>query len=181
MVIYAGVVVSGAFILLASEVWMTADVGGRMEIYAATLAGMVLLILVKFVEGNTITRYYCICPRHLANDALVQGGVTPELTCARQECLPTFAHFLDIPMRLVLVSLGAIRLGTRSQVSMGTVRAPSPRLRPWGSLALSASSAHMQSTKLAGSLRAAKWFRAPVHFPVEISGTKLADDLDVAI
>jgi hypothetical protein len=71
---------------------------------------------------------------------LNQGGVTPELTRARQEQVPTFTHFLDIPMLLLIVSLGAIRPNTWTQFMVGAICALAvataltiwiPRLYPW--------------------------------------------------
>ena len=48
--------------------------------------------------ADVVTRLYFMRLRRLTNEALAQGGVTPELTHARQEHVPTFTHFLDIPM-----------------------------------------------------------------------------------
>lgn len=85
-VFYDGVVVPGALILMASGAWMTADVwGGWGFMQHPWLAGMILLFVIEFVEGNTVTRLYFMRLRRLTNDALTQGGVTPELTRTRQE------------------------------------------------------------------------------------------------
>lgn len=63
-----------------------------------------------------------------------------ELSRARQEHLPTFTHFLDIPMLMVIISLGAIRPMTWTQFAIGTLCAVAvataltiwiPRLYPW--------------------------------------------------
>lgn len=122
-VFYDGAVVPGALILMASGAWMTADVWGGWGFFMQHpwLAGMILLFVIEFVEGNTVTWLYFMRLRRLTNDALAQGGVTPELTRTRQEHLPTFTHFLDIPMLLVLVSLGAIRPSTWNPFSIGMV------------------------------------------------------------
>jgi len=140
-VFYDGVVVPGALMLFFSGAWMTADTwGGWGFTQHPWLAGMILLFVIEFVEGNTVTRLYFMRLRRFTNDALAQGGVTPELTCARQEHLPTFTHFLDIPMLMVIVSLGAIRPTTWSQFIIGTACALTvamaltisiPRLYPW--------------------------------------------------
>lgn len=70
----------------------------------------------------------------------MQGGVTPELTQARQEHVPTFTHFLDIPMLLLIVSLGAMKPSTWTQFIIGAIAAVAmatiltlwiPRLYPW--------------------------------------------------
>lgn len=140
-VFYDGVVVPGAVILFMSGTWMMVEVwGGWGFMQHPWLAGMVLLFAIEFIEGNTVTRLYFMRLRRLTNDALVQGGVTPELTRARQEHVPTFTHFLDIPMLLLIVSLGAVRPTTWSQFIVGAICAIAvatamtmwiPRLYPW--------------------------------------------------
>jgi hypothetical protein len=140
-VFYDGLVVPGALILLLSGAWMTAEVwGGWGFVQHPWLAGMILLFVLEFVEGNTITRLYFMRLRRLANDALRQRSVTPELARARQEHVPTFTHFLDIPMLLLIVSLGALRPNTWTQFIVGFIVALSvataltlwiPRVYPW--------------------------------------------------
>ena len=121
-VFYDGVVVPGAVILFVSGAWMTADVwGGWGFVQHPWLAGMILLFVIEFIEGNTITRLYFMRLRRLTNDALAQGGATSELTRARQEYVPTFTHFLDIPMLLLIVSLGTIRPATWGQFIVGAI------------------------------------------------------------
>jgi hypothetical protein len=134
-------VVPGAVILFVSGAWMTAegwDGWGFMR--HPWLAGMILLFAFEFIEGNTITRLYFMRLRRLANTALALGTVTSELNRARQDLVPTFTHFLDIPMLMVIVSLGAIRPTTWTQFSLGTICALAvaaaltfwiPRLYPW--------------------------------------------------
>jgi hypothetical protein len=67
--------------------------------------------------------------------------VTPELAGARAEQLASFTHFLDIPILLVIVSLGALRPGDWTQFVIGIVIAVAaasllnysiPRLYAWG-------------------------------------------------
>lgn len=140
-VFYDGVVVPGALILFVSGGWMTAEVWGGWEfVQEPWLTGMIVLFLIEFIEGNTITRLYFMRLRRLTNEALVRGAPTPELTRARQAQVPTFTHFLDIPMLLVIVSLGAIRPATWTQFIIGTLCALAvaaaltvtiPRLYPW--------------------------------------------------
>jgi hypothetical protein len=140
-VFYDGLVVPGALILLTSGAWMTAEVwGGWGFMQHPWLAGMVLLFVLEFVEGNTITRLYFMRLRRLTNEALSQGSVTPELTRVRQERVPTFTHFLDLPMLLLIVSLGALRPSTWTQFIVGAIAALAvatvltlwiPRLYPW--------------------------------------------------
>jgi uncharacterized membrane protein len=138
---YDGVVVPGALMLLLSGAWMTAEVWDGWDfVQHPWLSGMIFLFAAEFVEGNTVTRLYFMRLRRLTNDALVQGGVTPELTRARQEGVPTFTHFLDIPMLLLIVSLGVIQPNTWTQFIVGGICALVvatiltlwiPRLYPW--------------------------------------------------
>ena len=140
-VFYDGLVVPGALILFVSGAWMTAEVwGGWGFMQHPWLAGMILLFVLEFVEGNTITRLYFLRLRRLANDALSQGSVTPELTRARKAHVPTFTHFLDIPILLLIVSLGALKPSTWTQFIVGIIAALAvaavltlwiPRLYPW--------------------------------------------------
>jgi hypothetical protein len=101
----------------------------------------VVLFGLEFIEGNTITRLYFMRLRRLARAAVVVGRVTPELAQARAEQLASFTHFLDIPILLVIVSLGALRPSDWTQFVIGIVIAVVaasllnyfiPRLYPWG-------------------------------------------------
>lgn len=140
-VFYDGVAVPGAILLFASGAWMTAEVwDGWGFLQQPWLAGMIFLFAFEFIEGNTVTRLYFMRLRRLTNEALAQGTVTPELTRARQEHVPTFTHFLDIPMLLLIVSLGAMRPSTWTQFIAGSIGALVvalaltmwiPRLYPW--------------------------------------------------
>ncbi len=140
-VFYDGVVVPGALILFFSGAWMTWEVwGGWSFMQHPWLAGMIILFLIEFVEGNTVTRLYFMRLRRLTNEAITQGAVTSDLDRARLEHIPTFTHFLDIPMLLVIISLGAIRPYTWTQFCVGTACALVvatglawwvPRLYPW--------------------------------------------------
>jgi uncharacterized membrane protein len=140
-VFYDGVVVPGAVVLFISGAWMTAEVWGGWDfLQQPWLAGMILLFMIEFVEGNTVTRLYFMRLRRLTNEALAQGASTTELSHARQDHLPTFTHFLDIPMLMVIISLGAIRPMTWTQFVIGTacalavaalLTATIPRLYPW--------------------------------------------------
>jgi hypothetical protein len=58
--------------------------------------------------------------RRLSTAALAQGSTTPELERARAEHLPTFTHFLDLPILFVIVALGAMRPNTWTLFLVGT-------------------------------------------------------------
>lgn len=138
---YDGLVVPGALLLLASGAWLIAAYYDGWEfLQVPWLAGMVVLFLFEFVEGNTITRRYFTRLRRLTRAALAQGRVTPELARARAEQLASFTHFLDIPILTVIVSLGALRPSSWTQFAIGTglaiavatgLNVAIPRLYPW--------------------------------------------------
>ncbi len=109
-VVYDGLVVPGALLLLFSGTWMTWLVWGGWDFVGTPwLTGMVALFAFEFIEGNTVTRLYFMKLRRLTKEAAEKGRISQELECARRENIPTFTHFLDIPLLLVIVSLGTIR------------------------------------------------------------------------
>lgn len=141
-VFYDGVVVPGALLLLISGTWLIVEFYGGWEfLQMPWLAGMVLLFGLEFIEGNTVTRLYFMRLRRLTRDAVEKGGVTPELFEAREhELVPTFTHFLDIPLLLVIISLGVVRPDTWFQAVVGAgisllvataLTILLPRLYPW--------------------------------------------------
>ena len=141
-VFYDGVVVPGAILLLVSGAWMIVQFfGGRDFVKVPWLLGMVVLFAFEFIEGNTVTRIYFMRLRRLTRAALEQGRFTPDLERARGEGVPTFTHFLDLPILFVIVALGAIKPNTWTLFIAGTVAAALiatvlsvlvPRLYPWG-------------------------------------------------
>ena len=123
-VFYDGLVVPGALLLLGSGTWLIVTVyGGWAFLRMPWLAGMVALFAFEFIEGNTITRLYFMRLRRLSMAALAQGSTTPELKSAREEHLPTFTHFLDLPILFVIVALGAMRPNTWALFLVGTILA----------------------------------------------------------
>jgi uncharacterized membrane protein len=119
-VLYDGLVVPGALLLLFSGSWLIVTVyGGWAFLGMPWLVGMVALFFFEFVEGNTITRLYFLRLRRLTQAALEQGQVTSELEKARGEHVPTFTHFLDIPILFVIVALGAMRPTTWNTFLVG--------------------------------------------------------------
>jgi len=140
-VFYDGVVVPGALVLLASGAWMIVEFfGGWSFVGIPWLAGMVFLFAFEFVEGNTVTRLYFMRLRRLTQEALSVGNFTPQLEKARAENVPTFTHFLDLPMLFLIVSLGALKPETWTLFIVGSLVALAvattltlviPRLYPW--------------------------------------------------
>lgn len=142
-VFYDGLVVPGALLLLASGTWLVVTYyGGWGFIKIPWLAGMVLLFAFEFIEGNTVTRLYFMRLRRITGQALEQGRFTPELEQARGENIPTFTHFLDLPILFVIVTLGTVKpdnwttfiVGSALAILVATILAIAiPRLYPWGS------------------------------------------------
>jgi uncharacterized membrane protein len=144
-VFYDGLVVPGALLLVASGTWLIVRFyGGWDFLQIPWLTGMVALFAVEFIEGNTITRRYFMRLRRLTRSALDAGQVTPELQIARGELVPTFTHFLDLPILFLIIALGAIQPTTWALFLVGSVAAVAvatlltiviPRLYPWHSRA----------------------------------------------
>jgi len=145
-VFYDGVVVPGALLLLTSGTWMIVKFyGGSNCLQIPWLVGMVGLFAFEFIEGNTITRLYFMRLRRLTRSALGADHFTSELQRARGELVPTFTHFLDLPLFFLIIALGAMRPTTWTLFFAGSLAAVSlavlltllvPRLYPWGSEAL---------------------------------------------
>lgn len=141
-VFYDGVVVPGALLLLASGAWMITEFyGGWDFVKVPWLLGMVVLFAFEFVEGNTVTRLYFMRLRRVTRDALQKGRITQELENARGEGVPTFTHFLDLPILFLIVALGATRPTDWTLFVFGSVFGVViaiglslyiPRLYPWG-------------------------------------------------
>ena len=123
-VLYDGLVVPGALLLLGSGTWLIVTVyGGWAFLGMPWLTGMVALFAFEFIEGNTITRMYFMRLRRLTREALERDHVTPALEQARREHVPTFTHFLDIPLLFLIVMLGAMRPNTWTLFVTGTALA----------------------------------------------------------
>ncbi len=141
-VFYDGLVVPGALLLLGSGIWLIVEFfGGWGFLEVPWLAAMAGLFLFEFVEGNTVTRLYFMRLRRLTMQALQSGKFTPELEKARGETVPTFTHFLDLPMLFLIASLGALKPQTWAMFAVGSLVAVViataltvcvPRLYPWG-------------------------------------------------
>lgn len=120
-VLYDGLVVPGALLLLGSGTWLIVTVyGGWGFLGIPWLTGMVMLFAFELIEGNTITRLYFMRLRRLASEAVQNGKVTAELEEARRQPVPTFTHFLDIPILFVIVALGAMRPNSWTPFAIGT-------------------------------------------------------------
>jgi uncharacterized membrane protein len=140
-VFYDGIVIPGALILLTSGTWLVTEFFGGWDFVSVPwLAGMVYLFVFEFVEGNTVTRLYFMRLRRLTQEALSVGTFTPQLEKARAENVPTFTHFLDLPILFLIISLGALKPQSWSFFIVGSLIALAiavaltllvPRLYPW--------------------------------------------------
>lgn len=107
---YDCVVVPGALTLLFSGAWMTVKFYGGWDFLSLPwLAGMIFLFAFEFVEGNTITRLYFMRLRRIAREAVREGRFTPRLEHERARLVPTYTHFLDIPILTLIIALGVFR------------------------------------------------------------------------
>ncbi len=140
-VFYDGIVVPGALILLTSGVWFTVKYYDGWEfVKTPWLAGMIFLFAFEFIEGNTVTRLYFMKLRKLTQEALNQNQITEELEAERGKLIPSFTHFLDLPMLFLIIALGVIKPQTWGMFIFGSITAIAiaslftvviPRLYPW--------------------------------------------------
>lgn len=141
-VFYDGLVVPGALILFCSGAWMIAKFyDGLAFLGIPWLAGMVFLFLAEFIEGNTVTRLYFMRMRRMTRTALQKGDFTEELLRERDKLVPSFTHFLDLPVLTLIIVLGALKPDTWTLFITGSSLAVLvatvltiwiPSLYPWG-------------------------------------------------
>jgi uncharacterized membrane protein len=111
-VFYDGLVFPGAILLLISGTWMIVTTYGGWSFHFLKipwLAGMVVLFVFEFIEGNSVTRVYFVRLRRLTQQALEEGRFTQALVEARESTTPNLTHFLDIPLYFVIVALGTTK------------------------------------------------------------------------
>jgi uncharacterized membrane protein len=142
-VFYDGVVVPGALLLLISGTWVTVKYFGGWSwefVQIPWLAGMIILFTFEFIEGNTVTRLYFMKLRRMTTKALEVGEITAELEEERAKVIPSFSHYLDLPILFVIIALGVIRPTTWNVLVVGSLLAIGiaifftvfiPRLYPW--------------------------------------------------
>ncbi|MCP4185972.1 MAG: DUF2269 family protein [Gammaproteobacteria bacterium] len=140
-VFYDGVVVPGALILLFSGTWFTIKYyGGWGFLEIPWLSGMIFLFTFEFIEGNTITRLYFMKLRKITSVALKEGQITEELEKERSKLVPSFTHYLDLPMLFLIIALGVMKPTTWDVFIYGSVisillaslfTAVIPRMYPW--------------------------------------------------
>jgi len=79
--------------------------------------------------------------RRMTRLALQQGRFTAELEQERGKLVPSFTHFLDLPVLTLIIALGALKPDSWTLFAAGAVVALAiavtltwwiPRLYPWG-------------------------------------------------
>ena len=119
-IFYDGIVVPGALILLFSGTWLTVQYfGGWDFLNTPWLAGMIALFAFEFIEGNTITRLYFMRLHRKTNEAIGAGKITPELEKERGKMIPSFTHYLDLPILFLIIALGVIKPTTWDMFFVG--------------------------------------------------------------
>ncbi len=109
-VFYDGLVVPSAVLLLVSGSWLIVEFyGGMAFLNVPWLLGMAILFFAEFIEGNTITRLYFMRLRRMTQQALIKGHFTPELLEERGKLVPSFTHYLDLPILILIIALGALK------------------------------------------------------------------------
>ncbi|MCW8833483.1 MAG: DUF2269 domain-containing protein [Colwellia sp.] len=107
---YYGLTTPGAIIMLITGVWLVIEFyGGPDFIDHPWLAGMIFLFLFEFIEGNTITRIYFDKIYKLSEASLEAGEFSEELKTSISKHLPTFTHFLDLPIVFVIIFIAVTR------------------------------------------------------------------------
>jgi uncharacterized membrane protein len=85
------------------------------------LVGMWALFLFEFIEGNTVTRVQFRRTLRESRKALEHGLLTQELRGDARTTIGQLAHFLDVPLFLVIVYCGAVRPGAWSHLATAIV------------------------------------------------------------
>ncbi len=79
--------------------------------------------------------------RRMTREALEIGEFTPELENERSKLVPSFTHYLDLPMLFLIIALGVMKPATWSMFLTGSLIAIGlatfftilvPRIYPWG-------------------------------------------------
>jgi uncharacterized membrane protein len=111
-------VIPGALLLGLSGTLLvlTLDIG---FFSAPWIAGMWLLFVFEFFEGNTITFSHARRRLSLAEDAESKGHITPELRQELGRKLAAFTRFLDFTLGALMISLGVFRPSSWSFFAVG--------------------------------------------------------------
>lgn len=119
-ILYDGVVVPGAILAGLSGLLMTLESGAGF-FDPPWLTGMWALFLFELVEGNTITRLHFRRMLRMSKDALAKGTVTGDLLEEQNRRLPSFTHFLDLPLFFLIVTFGGLRPSSWAFIIVGVL------------------------------------------------------------
>jgi uncharacterized membrane protein len=138
-VFYDGLVVPGAVVLAVSGTALILVLDYDVA-NTPWLMGMIVLFAFEAIEGNTVTRRHFTSLRRLTREAVTHGRIDPQIQRQREKMVPTFTHFLDLPVLFVIISLGAFRPSDWTFLAVGTIAAIAvagaltailPHLYPW--------------------------------------------------
>ncbi len=108
-IFYDAMAVPGALLLAASGTLLILQLGyGPFEV--PWLTAMWMLFLFEFIEGNTVARMQFRRTLRRSREAVAAGAaLTPDLRDEARTPLGQIAHFLDVPLFLVIVWCGVMR------------------------------------------------------------------------
>jgi hypothetical protein len=113
-----------AILLLVSGSWLAVGYfGGWTSARIPWLAAMAGLFALEALRVNTLVRRDESRLARLAERALEQGRITPELELARTRPMQAFGRTLEVTMYLLIVALGAFRLTSWPAVLAGVAAA----------------------------------------------------------
>ncbi len=121
-VFYDALAVPGALLLAISGGLLMRELGyGLLEL--PWLTAMWMLFLFEFLEGNTVTRLQFRRTLRRSRKAVAAGVLTDEARDEARNWLGQIAHFLDIPLFLVIVWCGVARPATWISIGIAVVLA----------------------------------------------------------
>lgn len=117
-----GLVFPSALVVGSTGILLVLELGlGFFDI--PWLTGMWLLFAFEFVEGNTLTRGHGLRVRREFAAACRAGALTSEFERCLKSRSGTFGLCLDLPLGIVMVSLGTMRPATWSHFFVATLLA----------------------------------------------------------
>ncbi len=85
------------------------------------VVGMWGLFVLEAIEGNTFARMNNRRSLRRARQAVDDGALTPQVRREAHRVPGVFAHFLDLPMFLVMVYCGTVRPESWTEIAIGVV------------------------------------------------------------
>ena len=59
--------------------------------------------------------------RRITNEAMSNGKITPEIEKERGKSIPSFTHYLDLPILFLIIALGVIKPATWDMFLIGSL------------------------------------------------------------